>query len=44
MCYSCKEGYNSAKGFLISREVKKINSIDYTIVDVIVDIIVDKDI
>ena len=44
MCYSCKEGYNSAKGFLISREVKKINSIGYSIVDVIVDIIVDKDI
>jgi len=44
MCYLCKEGYNLAKGFLISREVKKINSIDYTIVDIIVDIIVDKDI
>ena len=44
MCYSCKEGYNLAKGFSISREVKKINSIGYTIVDVIVDIIVDKDI
>ena len=44
MCYLCKEGYNSAKGFLISREVKKINSIGYTAADVIVDIIVDKDI
>ena len=44
MCYLYKEGYNSAKGFLISREVKKINSIGYTIADVIVDIIVDKDI
>ena len=44
MYYSCKESYNSAKGFSISREVKKINSIGYTIADVIVDIIVDKDI